>query len=413
MTCDRREVVVSGVGLVTALACDPELFWTRLCAGESAVTTIKHRDVSGLPVQIGAELKDFSPAGEIEPRDSRLMDPFMQYAICAAEDALRDAGLTVGENVDPDQVGAIIGCGIGGATSLEQQAVAFYQAGYSEVSPHLMTRVLTNIATAHLAIRHGITGPTMGISNACTSGANAVGEGLRAIRRGEAEVMICGAAEAPLYPLGIAAFAQARALSRRNDEPHRASRPFDRDRDGFVLGEGAGVVVLESADHARARGVCPKAALIGYGTSTDAYHVTMPDPTGRGALVCMQRALRDAGVEPDVVGYINAHATSTKLGDVSEANAIRAMFGDDQPPCSATKASTAHLLGASAAVEAIICASVVATDLLPPTINLDAPDPRCMLNHITGRALPATTQVAVSNSFGFGGHNASLVFAKA
>lgn len=412
MSTVPRSVVVTGIGLVTALGTDPARFWQRVCAGESAVSMIEHRDVSELPVRIGAELKDFDPGETISPRDSRLMDHFIQYGIHAAESALRDADLVVGHNVAPDRIGVIIGCGIGGASSLARQAAAFHAAGASEVSPHLMPQVLTNMAAAHVAIRSGITGSTMAIANACATGAFAIGEGLRAIQHGDADVMICGAAEAPLYPLGIAGFAAARALSRRNKDPHRASRPFDRDRDGFVLGEGAGILVLESAEHAHARGVRPPVAVVGYGTTTDAYHVTMPDPEGRGAAACMRRALLDAGLEPADISYVNAHATSTKLGDTSEARAIREVFGDHQPPCGATKSITAHLLGASAAVEAAICTIAIATDVLPPTINLDAPDPSCDLNHIKGVALHMPTRVALSNSFGFGGQNATLVFAK-
>ncbi len=412
MKSPRRMVAVSGVGLVTALGCDPTEFWARICAGCSGVTKLEHRAVEGLPVQIGAELTGFDPAPLIEPRDSRLMDPFVRYGVHAALSAFRDAGLVVGENVGSDRVGVIVGCGIGGATTLARQAVAFHQEGCAGVSPFLMPMVLTNMASAQVAIELGVTGPTMGIANACATGANAIGEGLRAIERGEVDVMICGASEAPLYPLGIVAFAGARALSRRNDDPARASRPFDEARDGFVLGEGAGVVVLESADHARARGAPLKAVLVGYGTSSDAYHMTMPEPDGLGATACMRRALRDATLEPGDIDYVNAHATSTKLGDVSEARAIRRVFGDRQPPCSATKSMTAHLLGASAAVEAVITVLATVTDLLPPTVNLDSPDPECELNHVKGGALHQLTQFAISNSFGFGGHNATLIFAK-
>ncbi|MFC5718951.1 beta-ketoacyl-ACP synthase II [Streptomyces gamaensis] len=409
----RTPVMVTGVGLVNALGDDPDVFFERLCAGESAVTAIEHRDVSALPVRIGAELKAFDPEKAIGAREARLMDPFTQYGIAAAEDALRDAGLVVGQNVAPDRVGAVIGCGIGGATTLEREAAAFALEGIDEVSPYLMTQVLTNMATAHLAIRHGITGPTMAIANACATGANAIGEGLRTIQRGDADVMVCGAAEAPLYPLGIAAFAKARALSRRNEEPARASRPFDSGRDGFVLGEGGGIVVLESLAHASARGARPRSVLLGYGASTDAHHVTMPDPEGRGAAASMRRALADAGIAPADVDYVNAHATGTKLGDISEARAMREVFGAGQPACSATKGSTAHLLGASAAVEAVICALSTQTDLVPPTRNLDRPDPQCDLNHVRDQALSRPTRVAISNSFGFGGHNATLVLAKA
>lgn len=412
MNRPRRRAAVTGVGLVTALGCDPSEFWARICAGRSGVTRLEHRAAEGLPVRIGAELKGFDPAPLIAPRDARLMDPFVQYGVHAALSAFRDAGLVVGENVASDRVGAIIGCGIGGATTLERQAVGLHREGCAGVTPFLMPMVLTNMVSAQVAIELGITGPTMGIANACASGANAIGEGLRVIERGEADVMICGASEAPLYPLGIVAFAGARALSRRNDDPTRASRPFDEARDGFVLGEGAGIVVLEAVDHARARGTSLRTLLVGYGTSTDAYHMTMPEPDGLGAAACLRRALRDAALEPGDIDYVNAHATSTRLGDVSEARALRQVFGHRQPPCSATKSMTAHLLGASAAVEAVITALATATDLMPPTVNLDSPDPECDLNHIKGGALRQSVQFAISNSFGFGGHNATLIFAK-
>jgi 3-oxoacyl-[acyl-carrier-protein] synthase II len=408
----RPAAVVTGMGLVTALGNDPAGFWTRIRAGDSGVSRLERRLDDRLPVRIGAELKDFDPAPLIGPRESRVMDPFVQYGVYAALCAVRAAGLRVGENVAPDRVGAIIGSGIGGATTLTEQSLTLEKEGIGEVTPFLLPMVLPNMVSAQVAIGLGVTGPTMAIATACTTGANAVGEGLRVIQRGEADVMICGAAEAPLYPVGVAAFARMRALSRRAESPALASRPFDRARDGFVLGEGAGVVVLESAAHARARGADPTAALVGYGTSTDAHHMTMPDPDGRGAAACMRRALADAGLAPADIDYVNAHATATKLGDISEARALRSVFGADQPGCSATKSMTAHLLGASAAVEAIVTALAVANDTVPPTVNLDSPDPECDINHVMGGAQSQVTRFAISNSFGFGGHNATLVFAK-
>lgn len=408
----NRQVVVTGLGLVTALGIEPSGFWRRICAGESGITRLEHRADPRLAVSKGAELKAFDPSPLIEPRYSRLMDAFAQYGVYAALSAAYDADVRVGQNVAADRVGAVIGSGIGGATTLEKQAVALQRENPAEVTPFLLPMVLTNMVSAHVAITMGITGPTMGVANSCTTGANAIGEGLRTIQRGEADVMICGAAEAPLYPLGMAAFARMHALSRRDCEPDRASRPFDAERDGFVLGEGAGIVVLESAAHARDRGVTPRALLLGYGRSTDAHHMTMPDPDGRGAAMCMRKALHDAQLMPSDVDYINAHATSTKLGDISEARAIREVFGGRQPKCSATKSMTAHLLGASAAIEAIVAVLAVATDTLPPTVNLDSPDPECEVNHVAGTARKQATRFAITNSFGFGGHNATLVFAK-
>jgi 3-oxoacyl-[acyl-carrier-protein] synthase II len=416
MTGDRkRRVVMSGAGLISALSpdtADTAEFWRLICAGTSGVSKIEQHDVSELPVRIAAEVKDFSPDTFIRKKDSRLMDRFLQFGVVAAELAVRDAGLTVGQDVASDRVGIIIGSGIGGAITLDRTSVAMHTDGIGMVSPYVLPMVLTNMVAAQVAIRMGVTGPSMGITNACTTGANAIGEGLRAIQRGEADVMICGASEAGLHPMGIASFAVARALSRRNDEPERASRPFDRRRDGFVLGEGAGVVVLESFEHARARGATPRAELLGYGTSTDAYHVTLPDPGGAGAAACMRRALLDAGLAPSDVDYVNAHATGTRMGDVSEARAIRDVFGGDMPACSATKSMTGHLLGAAGVLGAVIAAYSTATDTVPPTINLDDPDPECELNHVRGAARETPVRAAIANSFAFGGHNATLVFGK-
>jgi 3-oxoacyl-[acyl-carrier-protein] synthase II len=406
-----RPVLITGVGLVTPFGTDPARVWARVRTGSSGITTLD--DDPEVPSRIGAKVRGFDPEPLIEPRESRLMDPTTRFGVHAALAAVRDAGLVLGDNVAADRIGAIVGSGLGGGQTFEQQAVALDRKGTVGVSPYTLPMVLPNMIAARVAIALGCTGPTFGVVSACATGANAIGTGMRMIERGEADVMICGGAEAPLFPLCVSAFAALRALSRRTAEPAAASRPFDAGRDGLVLGEGAGVIVLESAAHARARGAPGFAAVVGYGTNTDAHHVTKPEPSGRGAAACIRRALADAELAPGDIGYINAHATSTKLGDLGEARAIRAVFGDDdQPPCSASKSMTGHLLGASAALEAVITAYAIVHDELPPTANLDDPDPACAVNHIGGGPITRRTRFAISNAFGFGGHNATLVLGK-
>ncbi|TDB81873.1 beta-ketoacyl-ACP synthase II [Micromonospora sp. KC721] len=404
-------VVVTGLSVLGPHGQDPEGVWKRLCDGKSGVSTIEGFDVAALPVTIAGQVKRFDAGQFIAPRDARLMDRFVQLGLVAGLLAVRDAGLEIGRDVAGERTGVVVGSGVGGQSTVQQHAVALHETGMRDINPYYMPMMLINMVAAQLAIRLGITGPSSAISTACATGANAIGDGYRMIQRGETDVVIAGAAEA-LNPLGIAGFAAARALSRRTHEPERASRPFDRSRDGFVVGEGAAMLVLESRAHARARGARILAELAGYGVATDAYHVTMPEPNGAGAVACMRKALADADLAAADIDHINAHATGTKLGDVSEARAIRAVFGTGIPACSATKSMTGHLLGAAGALEALIAVMSVATDTVPPTINLTDPDPECVLDHVRDAARRTHVRAAISNSFAFGGHNACLVFKK-
>jgi 3-oxoacyl-[acyl-carrier-protein] synthase II len=404
-------VVVTGMGVMSSVGNDPRTCWQQLCDGVSGVSRIEAFDVSMMPVRIAAEVKDFPIEEVLHPRERQQMDRFAQLGVVAGIAALRDATLEVGRDVAADRVGVVVGSGGGGLATVEQQALAFRDQGMKGVNPYYVPKMLLNMVSAHLAIRLGITGPSLAVATACATGANSVGEGYRMVRRGETDVAIVGASEG-LYPLGVAGFCAARALSRRNDDPAGASRPFDLGRDGFVIGEGAAVLILEEYSHARARSAHIWAELAGYGTSTDAHHMTMPEPQGVGAAASIRRALLDAELTPADIDYVNVHATGTTVGDVSEARALETVFGADAPPCSATKSMTGHLLGASGALEAMIAAMSVATDTVPPTINLDNPDPACAANHIIGRAQSLPVRAALSNSFAFGGHNASLIFRK-
>ena len=407
-----RRVAVTGLGVMTPLGCDVAEFWLRLCSGVSGVGPIQRFDASDLPVRIAAEIHGFDPDDHFERRDSRLMDRYVQLGVAAGLVALQDAGLTVGEDVDPEMVGIIIGSGSGGMDTVEQQARAFHEGGMRRFSPYYIPAMLINMVSAQLAIRIGAHGPTMTIATACAAGSHSIGEGYRKVQSGEADVMLVGGSEAPVFPQGVAGFCAMRALSTRQDQPQRASRPFDAGRDGFVLGEGAGVLVLEALKHARARGARVYAELVGYGSSTDAYHATQPQPDGAGAALCMRRALRDAGLHPSDVQHINTHGTSTKLGDISETKAIHRVFGAHAPSllCSSTKSMTGHLLGAAGAIEAVASVLSVVHGVAPPTINLDQPDPACDLDYVPGHARQAPISAAMSNSFAFGGHNSSLVF---
>jgi 3-oxoacyl-[acyl-carrier-protein] synthase II len=411
--CDRRRVVVTGLGVVTALGHDIGRFWKRILAGDSAISRIERFDVTGYPVRIASEIKDFDPDGFMDRRDWRMMDRFIQYAIAASLLAWEDAGLA-GAGPDPARVGVAIGSGVGGQESVQEHSRILTEKGVRSVPPYHLPMFLPNMAAAQVSMRLKAKGPTTSVATACAASANSIGDAFRFIQRGEADVMIAGGAEAPLHPMGLAGFCAARALSTRNDEPARASRPFDRARDGFVLGEGAATVLLEEREHALARGARGYAELTGYGATSDAYNLTMPAPDGAGAARSMRRALDDAGLGAGDIDYINAHGTATKLGDKAETRAVKAVFRDDarRLACSSTKSMTGHLLGASGALEAVICALAVHTSQLPPTINLDDPDDECDLDYIAGSARQAPVRAALSNSFAFGGHNVSLVLAE-
>jgi 3-oxoacyl-[acyl-carrier-protein] synthase II len=410
-----RRVAITGMGVVTALGTDVETFWTNICAGRSGASAIERFDASALPVRIAAEIKDFDSTPFIAPQVARTMDLFSQYALVASLLACRDAGFADDDAIAGERTGVVVGSGTGGYATMEREAAAFRDGGLREMNPYYVPTFLVNMASAQVAMRLGISGPSLTTATACAAGANAIGEAFRMIQRDEVDLALAGGTEAPIHPLSVAGFCAMRALAPLNDDPAAASRPFDRGRKGFVLGEGAGMLLLEEYEHARARGATIYAELVGYGSTTDAFHLTMPRPDGRGAIACMTRALADGAIAPDEVDYVNVHGTATKLGDVSETRALKAVFGARAAalPCSSTKSMTGHLLGAAGAVEAIVAALAVARDTVPPTINLDDPDPECDLDYVAGTARAVPVGVAISNSFAFGGHNACLVLRKA
>ncbi len=406
----RSRVVVTGLGCVTPLGPDLASTWEALVEGRCGVRALPSLAEAGLPVHLAAAVQDPGDPGDLPPKERRRLDRVILLALAAAREALADAGLRGGGGVDPDRVGVAIGSGIGGISTLLENHRALLEGGPRRVSPFLVPMTLANMAGGIVSIHHGLRGPGLCHVTACATGAHALGEAARLLERGDADVMVAGGSEASIEPLVMAGFARMQALSTRNTEPERASRPFDRARDGFVLGEGAGVVVLEREEHARARGARIRAVLRGYAATADAAHLAAPDAASGGARRCMELALRDAGLEPAAVGYLNAHATSTPAGDRVEAEAIRQVFGDaSAPPVSSTKGGTGHLLGAAGAVEAIFCVRALETGRLPPTLNLEEPDADCALDHVAGKARPARARVAMSNSFGFGGVNAALV----
>jgi 3-oxoacyl-[acyl-carrier-protein] synthase II len=409
-----RRVVVTGMGVVSALGHDLNTFWSNLLAGKSGVSLIESFDVSEYPTKIAASIKDFNPEDYFERRDLKRMDRFVQFAGAASLKALQDADLRIGENMDAEQVGVVIGSGIGGLSTWEEQHTILLEKGPKRISPFFIPMMIANMASGQVSILTGAKGPNSTTVTACATGTNAIGDSFRLIQRGDAEAMICGGAEATITPMGLGGFCALRAVSTRNDEPQRASRPFDKDRDGFVMGEGSGVLILEELEHARARGARIYAEIVGYGMTSDAHHMTDPAPGGEGAARCMLKAVKDAGIAREQVGYINAHATSTGVGDIAETQAIKAAFGEAayRIPVSSTKSMTGHMLGAAGGVEALICALAVRDGKLPPTINLENPDPECDLDFIPNEWRAADIQYALSNSFGFGGHNATIIMKK-
>ncbi len=403
----RERVVVTGLGVIAPVGIGKDEFWKALVAGKSGVRPISRFDPALFPCRIAAEVPDFRPEEFMEKKEARRMDRFAQFAVAAARLAVADAGLAL-EKMDPGRVGVVLGSGIGGITTLEEQMKVLTEKGPGKVSPFFVPMMIGNMAAGQVALALGPKGPSYTVVTACASGTDAVGEGLRLIQRGEAEVVLAGGTEAPITPIAIAGFCAMRAMSTRNEEPERASRPFDKERDGFVIGEGAGVLVLENLTHALERGARIYCEVAGYGATTDAYHITAPDPTGTGASEAIRRALADAGVAPEEVGYINAHGTSTELNDRVETLAIKSVFGERayQIPVSSIKSMIGHLMGAAGAVELVATALAIATETLPPTINYEHPDPDCDLDYIPNTARKARVEVALSNSFGFGGHNA-------
>ncbi len=409
-----RRVVVTGLGLITSLASDVEAFWKRLLAGSSGISRIEHFDTSGYTVHIGGEVKDFTSDTYLPKHEAKHLDRFSQMAVGAAVQAVQDAGLDLASVEDPFRVGVIVGSGIGGLAEFEAQHKRLVERGPMKVSPYMVPKLMINAAAGQISIIYGVKGPNAGVANACASASNAIGQAFWVIQNDEADVMITGGAEAALTPLGLAGFCANRALSTRNDEPTRASRPFDRDRDGFVLSEGAGIIVLEEYGHARRRDAKMYAEMIGFGMSGDGTHIVQPDPEGRGAAYAMQQMLKDAKAEADSVDHINAHGTGTPLGDIAETKAIKIVFGDHARSIaiSSTKSSLGHLLGASGGVETIATVLALRDQVAPPTINLENPDPACDLDYVPLVPREMPIRRAACNSFGFGGHNACLLLQK-
>jgi 3-oxoacyl-[acyl-carrier-protein] synthase II len=410
----KRRVVVTGVGVVTSLGRQVDVFWDRIVRGESGVGPITLFDVSGYRVQFGGQVH-WEPENEgiASVKELKRLDRFTQFAIGAAKDAAADSGLDFSQE-DPYRCGVVIGSGIGGLWEFETQEERMLHKGIDKVSPFTIPKLMVNSASGHVSALYGAKGPNFAVATACASAANSIGSALRAIQYGDADVMITGASEAALTPIGLAGFQNMRALSFRSDAPQQASRPFDIDRDGFVLSEGAGVIVVEELEHARRRGARIYAELKGYGASGDAGHITQPDEEGRGGAHAMTMALQDAGIGPEAIDYINAHGTSTPLGDVAETKAVKRVFGGHAKrlAISSTKSNLGHTLGASGGIEAVVCSLTINRGVIAPTINLDTPDPECDLDYVPKVAREAKVDIAMSNSFGFGGHNASLVFAR-
>jgi 3-oxoacyl-[acyl-carrier-protein] synthase II len=408
----RPGVVVTGLGMVSPVGLDVASSWDALVAGRSGIGPVTAFDASGFACRVAAEIKGFDPGVYgIEPREARRMDRYIQLGLAAALEAVRDAGLPV-PVPDGVRTGVYIGSGMGGLSTLSQQYDVLRERGPGRVSPLLVPMMIADMASGQVSITLGAQGPNLGIVSACATGAHAIGEAAELIRRGGADVMIAGGAEAVITPIAMAGFAAARALTTRNDVPQAASRPFDRERDGFVMGEGAGVLVLESEAHAMRRGARVYAELAGYGSSADAHHLTAPPEDGHGAVRCMRQALESAGLRPEELDYINAHGTSTPLNDRAETAAIRTALGKraHEVAISSTKSMIGHLLGAAGGVEAVISIKAIETGVIPPTINYEHPDPDCDLDYTPNRARQLAVRAAMSNSFGFGGHNASLLF---
>jgi len=410
----NRRVVVTGLGAVTPVGNDVPTMWASLVAGKSGIGHITRFDASaiGMEVLIAAEVKGFDPRERFGRRKARRNDLFALYGLASACEAVEDAGLALEEEQDKKKVGVLIGTGIGGVLTLLENYDVLNESGPRRISPLMVPMMMSNAATAAVSIEYGLKGPSMSVASACATGNNAIGESAEMIRYGRAEVMICGGSDAVMHPVSLSGFKNMGALSTRNDDPAHACRPFDAERDGFVMGEGAGILILESLEHARSRGAHIYAEFIGHGASSDGTHITAPDEEGRGAARAMNRALADAALDPEAVDYVNAHGTSTSLNDAMETRAIRRTFGPhaEQLAISSNKSMIGHLLGAAGAVEAIATVKTLETGWVPPTINYEHPDPDCDLNYVPNEAQELQPKVVISNSFGFGGHNACVVF---
>jgi 3-oxoacyl-[acyl-carrier-protein] synthase II len=409
----KRRVVITGLGMVSPVGLNVADSWANILAGKSGIAPLTHFDVSEFSVRFGGSIRDFDITEYISGKDAKKMDPFIHYGIAAGMQAVRDSGLEVTEE-NAERVGVAIGSGIGGLTGIEKGHDAFLQGGPRKISPFFVPSNIINMISGNLSIIYGMKGPNYAITTACATATHSIGDAARLIEYGDADVMIAGGAEMATSTTGLGGFAAARALSTRNDDPQAASRPWDKDRDGFVLSDGAGVVVLEEYEFAKARGAKIYAEVIGFGMSGDAYHMTSPSQGGEGAARCMKLAMKNAGINPEDVDYINAHGTSTPAGDVGETHAMKTAFGDHayKVAVSSTKSMTGHLLGAAGGIEAVFSALAIRDQVAPPTINLDNPDPECDLDYVPGAARPMKIDVAMSNSFGFGGTNGTLIFRK-
>jgi len=409
----QRRVVVTGIGVVTPLAVEVGSFWNRLTAGESGIHDLTTLDTSQYKVHFGGDIPDFTVDEYVHPREAKRLDRFTQFAVHAGGQAVKDSAIDF-DSVDRSKCGVILGSGIGGLGEIESQIERMLTKAPDRVSPFTVPKMMVNAAGGNLSIAYGLTGPNYAVATACASATNAMGDALRSIRLGETNLVITGGTEAAITRMGLAAFQNMKALSTRNDDPTAASRPFDADRDGFVLGEGAGLLVFEELEHALARGAKIYAEVVGYGTTSDAGHITAPDPEGHGATAAMRAAISDAGVSPSDIDYINAHGTSTPLGDKAESQAIRRLFGEHayKTKISSTKSALGHSLGASGGIEAVILCKTIETKTIAPTLNYQTPDPDCDLDYTPNEAQECDVELAMSNSFGFGGHNACVVFRK-
>jgi 3-oxoacyl-[acyl-carrier-protein] synthase II len=409
----RRRVLITGIGLVTPLGTGTEKTWDGILKGCSAIRRISLFDPTPLPSQIAAEVQDFDVNSFIEVKEQKKMDRFIHFAMAAASMAMEDSGLKITKE-NAERVGVIVGAGIGGLPAIERFTITLLEKGFKRISPFFIPMSIINLASGQISIRFGAKGPNSAVATACASGTHSIGDAFKLIQHGIADAMICGGAEATITPIGVAGFSAMKALSTRNNEPEKASRPFDRDRDGFVMGEGAGILILEEFTHALKRNAKIYAEVIGYGMTSDAHHITSPPPNGEGASQCMRAAIDDAGIRPEEVGYINAHGTSTKHGDEIETLAIKNVFGEHAHRLcvSSTKSMIGHLLGASGGVEAAITTLSIYHGVAPPTINLDNPDEGCDLDYVPHRSRPLDINIAMSNSFGFGGTNACIILKK-
>ena len=408
-----RRVVVTGVGVVSPLGTGNQKNWDALVAGKSGIDLISRFDVSDMPVKIAGEVKDFVAEDFIDKKEIKKMDLFIQYSLAAAQFAVEDSGLVI-DDTNAERVGVLVGAGLGGLPTIEKYHTAFLEGGYKKISPFFIPMLIINLAPGHISMKYGAKGPNISSVSACATGTHSIGDAYQIIRRGDADAMIAGGTESTVTPLGIGGFAVMKALSDRNDDPQGASRPFEKNRNGFVMGEGAGIVILEEYDAAKKRGAKIYAEVVGYGLTGDAYHLTAPAPGGEGAARCMRMALKNACINPDDVTYINAHGTSTPMNDLYETMAIKTVFGDHTKKLmvSSTKSMTGHALGAAGGIEAVFTLMAMEKGVVPPTINYHEPDPECNLDYVPNTARDARIQYALSNNFGFGGTNATILFKK-